>query len=335
MTAQPFPSLGVFNLMRRFILVLFLFRTTCAEEAKPARYDPLAVADGTRYSIAFEVKDGLRNRLIPLRVYLPDAAGPLPVILFSHGLGGSRDNNPYLGRHWAGRGYAVVFIQHIGSDESAWKDVAPGDRMAAMEKAASLGSFIDRVKDVAFVIGRLNSLGSADGSLLKGRLDLKRIGMSGHSFGAKTTQAMVGQTFRGKQMFLDNRIGAAVMMSPSLPEKGAPELAFGEISIPCLLMTGTDDEGRFSATTSAERRKVFPALGKAPAWQVVFDRAEHESFSQRENAEIGRYGERILALTTAFWDATLKDDGSARGWLDDGGAREILDDADVWEAKER
>ena len=48
-------------------------------------------------------------------------AAPCPVIIFSHGLGGSRDGYEYLGRHWASHGYVSVHSTHIGSDTSALK----------------------------------------------------------------------------------------------------------------------------------------------------------------------------------------------------------------------
>ena len=45
-----------------------------------------------------------RQRLVPSRLYMPDGASPeqpVPLIVFSHGLGGSRKGYSYLGRHWA------------------------------------------------------------------------------------------------------------------------------------------------------------------------------------------------------------------------------------------
>ena len=52
---------------------------------------------------------------------LPTNTAPVPVILFSHGLGGNREGSKFLGEHWAARGYVAVFLQHPGSDDSVWK----------------------------------------------------------------------------------------------------------------------------------------------------------------------------------------------------------------------
>lgn len=300
---------------------------------KSASYDPLKVADVTIVSKPLTVHDAKRNRDIPIRVYLPESKKPAPVVLFSHGLGGSRDNNPYLGNHWAKRGYAVVFIQHPGSDDSVWKDLAPRERMAAMKQAASATSFVERVGDIPAVLDALAIWNVEKENPLFGRLDLKHIGMSGHSFGAVTTQSMAGQsTAGGRISFADSRLTAAVMMSPAPPKTGDPDEAFSTIKIPCLLLTGTRDSSPIRDMEPAERLKVFPAIRNAPVWQVVFDGLEHMDFGERGGSQEGkRYHRAILALTTAFWDAELKGDKRALEWLNGDGAKSALTKDDKWE----
>jgi predicted dienelactone hydrolase len=165
-------------------------------------------------------------------------------------------------------------------------------------------------------------------------MDLEHIGMSGHSFGAHTTQAVAGQSFPLGGSFREPRIDAAVMMSPSPPAMGDPAKAFAAIKIPCLLMTGTLDDSPIGDTTPEDRLKVFPHLVNAPAWQVVFDKATHMSFGERKldipKAD-PRYHRAILALTTAFWDAELKQQPEAKAWVDGSGAKSVLDAKDKWE----
>lgn len=319
-------------------LLLVLFAAAMTAGATP--YDPLAVGKSEVRSETFEVRDAKRERMIPIRVYFADTDKPVPVILFSHGLGGSRDNNPYLGNHWAKRGYAVVFIQHPGSDESVWKGERPLKRKVALTAAASGESFMDRNKDVPAVIDALEGWNKTKGHSLEGVFDLDRIGMSGHSFGAVTTQAVAGQVFGGGRIsFTEKRIDAALMLSPSIPKRGAPAEAFGAITIPCLLMTGTLDDSPIGEATPESRRQVFPNLTNAPAWQVVFYKAMHMSFGERDLAgkELNgeRYHKAILALSTAFWDAQLKSDKEAKEWLNGDGARKALASEDKWEMNER
>ncbi|MES2658654.1 MAG: alpha/beta fold hydrolase [Verrucomicrobiota bacterium] len=316
----------------KFLLSAVLASTVLMAEA----YDPLKVPAVEIVSKTFDVKDATRDRTLPVRIYLPESAKPAPVILFSHGLGGSRDNNPYLGNHWAKRGYVVVFIQHPGSDESVWKESQVGQRMGAMKQAASLKNFMNRTKDVPAVIDALTNWNTDKQNLLHDRFDLKHIGMSGHSFGAVTTQAMAGQSAAGGRVsFTEPRISAAVMMSPSPPAMGDPAKAFESIRIPCLLMTGTLDTSPIGNSSAEDRLKVFPFLTKAPAWQVVFDKATHMSFGDRDlkgNSENGnRYHKAILALTTAFWDTQLRQDKAARTWLNGSDARAVLVTEDKWD----
>ncbi len=60
----------------------------------------------------------------PVRLYWPATStrkGPVPLIVFSHGLGGSRKGYSYLGEGWSARGTASVPIQHAGIDETLWQ----------------------------------------------------------------------------------------------------------------------------------------------------------------------------------------------------------------------
>lgn len=302
-------------------------------------YAPLQVKEGwTPKTVNLDVRDETRSRTIPIKVYLPESQSPAPVVLFSHGLGGSRENNPYLGNHWSGRGYVVVFIQHPGSDESVWRGVPLRQRMAEMRDAANLENTLLRLRDVPAVIDQLERWETEDGSPLKGRMNLKAIGMSGHSFGAVTTQGVSGQRAARGAGFTEKRITAAVAMSPSGPVVGDAARAFGEVSIPWLLMTGTKDVAAVGNTTVENRLSVYPALPAGSKYELVLKDAEHMAFGER--ALRGADGKRnpnhhraILAVSTAFWDAYLREDAAARMWLDGEGPKSVLETDDRWQRK--
>jgi predicted dienelactone hydrolase len=279
------------------------------------------------------VRDEARQRNIPLRVYLPASTTPAPVVLFSHGLGGSREGYAYLGEHWASRGYVVVVLQHAGSDDSVWKGVPPGRRRRAMAEAASLGNFSLRVGDVRAVLDQLESWNKKGGHALAGRLDLARVGMAGHSFGAITTQAVSGQSFDAAgRRYTDRRIRAAIALSPSSPRVGDAATAFAAVEIPWMLMTGTRDTAPIGAIDVASRLKVFPSLPPGDKYELVLHEAEHSVFSERAPANANHH-RAILALSTAFWDAHLRQDETARAWLRGPGARSVLEERDRWQLK--
>jgi len=257
-------------------LVFVSLLTLAVAADPPPGYDPLVAVGPEPVTLLLEVADERRGRTLPLRVYLPAVTKPAPVILFSHGLGGSRDNNTFLGKHWALHGYVAVFLQHPGSDEDIWKNALPLQRMRRMKEAASAENHFARIRDVPVVIDALTAWNAAAAHPLMDRLDLSRLGMSGFSFGAQTTQALAGQSAFGRISFVEPRIRAAVIMSPSPPARGDPATAFATIKIPCLLLTGTHDDSPIGNTDPADRLKVFPHLTQAAAWQVVFDQATNK-----------------------------------------------------------
>ena len=301
-------------------------------------YDPLTPGPAGS-SIVLTVTDPARSRDIPLRVYLPAQKKPAPVVLFSHGLGGTKEGSAYLGRHWSARGYVAVFLQHPGSDDRAWRDVPAAQRLTTLKAAASLENFMHRVKDVPAVLDQLAGWQKDGDHPLAGRLDLQRIGMSGHSFGAITTQAVSGQSVPlGGPRFTDPRIQAALPMSQSPPSRGSAADAFGSVKIPWLLMTGTHDTAIVADFTPEARATVFPALPPGGKYELVLHHAEHSAFTERALPGDGKprnpnHHRVILALSTAFWDAYLKADTAAKTWLDGDGPRSVLEPGDQWERK--
>jgi len=300
-------------------------------------YDPLTVDPKFQAETReLTAHDARRNRDIPVRIYLPANEKPAPVVLFSHGLGGSRAGSKFLGEHWAARGYIAVFLQHAGSDDAVWRDVTPKERLDALREAASLENFLLRVKDVPAVLDQLESR-NASGPLA-GRMDLTKIGMSGHSFGAVTTEAVSGETFpmTGKKLN-DSRIRAAVILSQSTPKATSAEKAFGNVTIPWLLMTGTKDVTFVGDADLESRLGVYPALQGAPKYQIVLDKAEHSAFTDRalpgdRETRNPNHHRAIVALSTAFWDAYLRGDKNALAWLNGAGPRIVLEPSDDWKA---
>ena len=309
-----------------------------ANAAMAAKYDPLAVdANFRARPLELTVHDAKRNRDIPVRVYLPESVKPAPVVLFSHGLGGSRNGNEFLGEHWAARGYVAVFVQHPGSDDSVWKDKPSADRMGAMREAASLQKFSQRAADVPAVLDQLEIWNAESKEPLAGRMDPHKIGMSGHSFGALTTQAVSGEIFPiiGAKL-ADPRIKAAIAFSPSAPARASAEAAFGVVKIPWLLMTGTKDVAPIGHADVKSRLAVYPALHGAPKYEVVLNNAEHSAFTDRalpgdKEPRNPNHHRVMLALTTAFWDAYLRGDADALAWLNGAGPRPIMEAADRWQ----
>jgi len=341
---NPFHRPGVYSLMMNIQRMRWVPLVACLSggngTAESAYMSPGQLAVETA---KFEWTDTKRQREVPVKIYYPKSgAGPFPLIVFSHGLGGSRDGYEYLGRHWASHGYVSVHLEHLGSDDDVWKGVEPAERKQAMRRSiANPQNSINRPLDVSFAIDQMERLHRNAGPF-KGRLDLKRIGVAGHSFGAYTTLAVAGQVFLGPfvdgKTLADPRVKAAIPMSSPVPrQKDQLDRAFGGIRVPCLHMTGTKDASIIGETTVEERRLPFDHMNKSDQYLIIFQDGDHLVFSGRGKLPGGgqdkRFQELILASSTAFWDAYLRDDRRAKDWLAGNGFQRTMGSAGTFEKK--
>lgn len=136
----------------------------------------------------------------------------------------------------------------------------------------------------------------------------------------------------------DARIKAAIAFSPNAPQRGDAKTAFGGVKVPWLLMTGTKDISPIGNATVDSRLAVFPALPTGDKYELVLDKAEHSAFGDRSlPGEVEKRNPNhhrvILALSTAFWDAYLRGDQTAKAWLAGEAPRRLLETNDKWRMK--
>jgi predicted dienelactone hydrolase len=291
--------------------------------------------------VRYDWVDTHRDRDVPVKIYYPaDCNTPCPLIIFSHGLGGSREGYEYLGQRWASWGYVSVHVQHKGSDSEVWENTGPGS-MAALKKAsADPANFIDRPKDISFAIDQMEKLNYASG-LFKGRLNLDHIGVAGHSFGAYTALAVAGQVVGGRlfqKSFADPRVKAVIAMSAPVFGRQPLDKAYGKIKIPVMHMTGTLDDSPIGETKAKQRRLPFDYIKAGDQYLITFNGGDHMVFSGRARpagvqSKDERFHSLILVSTTAFWDAYLKGKPQAKTWLKNGGMRNLMGQDAVVEMK--
>ena len=276
--------------------------------------------------------DAPRKRDVPVRVRWPQSDrqnAALPVVLFSHGLGGTRDGGTVWGEAWAAAGFVVVHIQHPGSDLAAVSRTATSfSDKAGLRAAAGAAQLFARLQDVGFVLSQISLRHEAQ----LGRWATVRpsaVGMSGHSFGAHTTLGMAGQRYPGFEGISEQRLASFIAFSPTVPSVGDAQQAFGRLSRPVLTLTGTRDEDVLgNGATPDKRIAVFPALPPGGKAQLVLQDADHMTFG----GQIGRAAEivpresvtrdqqardhaLVAAITTDWWRATLFDDAAAQARL--------------------
>jgi predicted dienelactone hydrolase len=316
---------------RRFVYLPLLggalFAQPMSAQDKPAwpKPDPGPHAIAT---VTFDWKDTARDRVVPVKIYYPkDLTQSAPVIVFSHGTGGSREGYAYLGKFWASHGYISVHPQHAGSDGKAV--MGSGNLLDAVKKAAlNPQNAIDRPRDITFVLDQLAKL-NKDDATFKGKLNLDAVGLAGHSFGAHTTMVTAGQWMAGLKV-KDSRIKAIIPMSASAP-KANLDKAYADVKLPTMLMTGTLDDSPIGETKAKDRRVPFDKLAGIDKWFINFEGGDHMIFSGRftkptdaERKMDPEFQRCIKQATLAFWDAHLKNDVSARAWLTGNGLPDYL-----------
>ncbi|WP_406435714.1 chlorophyllase [Streptomyces sp. NBC_00631] len=124
---------------------------------------------------------------LQLRVSAPATGTGLPVVLLSHGHGGSNNLsslNGYapLANLWAAAGFVVVQPTHLSSRTLARRLAdAPGGPYFWRSRAEDMSHIVDRLDEIENTVPQL-----------AGRLDHEKIAVAGHSLGGHTASLLLG-----------------------------------------------------------------------------------------------------------------------------------------------
>jgi predicted dienelactone hydrolase len=298
---------GGYNLqiLLGFLIVLLTPATLCQ-----AQSDSVGVVE------TLTVHDNSRQRDVPLKIYYPRSAAPadkFPVILFSHGAGGSKDGYGYVGQFRASHGYVCIHLDHLGSDHAL---VQPGRLLltlrAIKDAVQDPDNLINRPLDVSFVIDSLPKIEMLVPELT-GHLDTNRVGVSGHSFGAYTTMAVAGARIHlpnnQARTFQDQRVSAFLAMTPQgVGSIGFGEDSWGSIHQPFLTMSGTEDR-ELSGGPASERLQAFNHMPPGRKFHILIEGATHMDFDDRQfsgQPVAEKYHKFIQEVSLAFWDTYLR-----------------------------
>lgn len=263
----------------------------------------LPMPDESQYRAHYlDWHDEARQRVVPAKLYLPaaaSAASPVPLVVVSHGLGGSREGYSYLGKYLAAHGIAALHLHHVGSDRSVWRGQV-WSLLDRLRDAAQESEAVNRALDVRFGLDRLA------GTEFAGALDLERIAIVGHSYGANTALLVAGaevQRMADGSAFTislrEPRVRAAVMLSapPFHGETDAPSI-LKPITVPNLHVTTLEDDIRIPGYRSGaqERIAVYDAMGAGKSL-VVFKRGSHSVFTDRLNTSGADINPEVKAAT--------------------------------------
>nr|WP_199328045.1 alpha/beta hydrolase [Cylindrospermum sp. FACHB-282] len=244
------------------------------------------------------LNDQKRVRNIPVDVYWSTAATPeKPVIVFSHGFASIRTDLRYLAQHLASHGYVVAALEHPGSNGTNTNSAIQGKNSFLKPQ-----EFLDRPRDISFVLDELEKLNLTANNPLQGKLATNKAMVIGYSFGGATALSLAGaelqlgglkQRCQNKLNVLslgegvqclaqglpensyqlrDERIKQAIALSPTT------SLLFGEtgltkVQIPTLILANSADK-----TTPALTEQIIGfAKIPSPKWLVGVLGATHLS----------------------------------------------------------
>ncbi|HEV8690553.1 MAG TPA: hypothetical protein VGQ91_09685 [Ideonella sp.] len=277
-----------------------------------------AAEPGALAPIDWDWVDTARQRPVPVRLYwpaqrgAPAAAAAVPLVVFSHGIGGSRLGYSYLGRHLAEQGWASLHVQHVGSDRALWWG-NPFGLVSRLKTAARESEAMDRVRDLRFALDRLldPALQHAQIGRPAEHIDAQRIVAAGHSYGANTTMLAVGARVTRQQHeldFHDPRFRGAILMSAP-PFYGERDLAsiLAPVRLPTLHVTSNEDVIQIPGYHSGpeDRLALYEAVPDPRKALVMFKRGSHSIFTDRTVAGGYEMNQQVKGATKALAAAFL------------------------------
>ncbi|RUL92534.1 alpha/beta fold hydrolase [Verrucosispora sp. FIM060022] len=234
--------------------------------------------------IAFEVPG--RPTPLEIKVNVPAVGEDLPIILLSHGHGGSnflsslRGYGPLVD-FWAAHGFVVIQPTHLDS-------TVLGQRETGHPEAPLFWK--TRVQDMSFILDHLDEI-EATVPGLAGRLDRERVAVAGHSLGGHTAAMLLGtgttDPADGSPVRLpDARIKAGVIIgAPGLADEQVNQAMlerypvmghtdFSTMTTPALVVAGDRDFNPMFSDRLSYRWDAYTAA-PAPKTLLMLHDAEH------------------------------------------------------------
>jgi dienelactone hydrolase len=256
---------------------------------------------------------------LSLRVAYPAKGGPNPVIVFSHGGGCEKDTYARFADHWASHGYVVIQPLHTDSRSL-------GFSFADMDPDVMMQVVYSRRLDMQHI---LNSLDVIEELVppLAGKLDDERLVAAGHSMGGATAMAVSGLKMKNNvngrvDGFEEDRFDLLLLIGDPGNRGFMPEAPWRAISVPTLIVTGTNDRGQEIDESRMKFEIADPAsISDSPNHYLFITDMDHYLGGLVCRSDIPRdpdYDAFLIArgVSTAFLDAYMQEDDRAAGFLE-------------------
>ena len=194
--------------------------------------------------------DQMRNRNVPIKFHLPEETAAQPMVVVSHGAGGSRDGIFALSQEMANQGYVVMCLEHVTSNLDNIRSRMRGKRLSFRNTLVDCGKDMsarkNRPLDVKFAIDLAQRF-NREKLGLKGRIDFSQVAMIGHSYGAYTTMVCCGaKPVNIEENLVEARIKLGIALSPQAANGHFfEESSFKKWKVPFVGISGNRDKTQF------------------------------------------------------------------------------------------
>jgi predicted dienelactone hydrolase len=187
----------------------------------------------------------------------PVRKGRFPLVVFSHGNGGSRSQNSFWCDYLASHGYIIVSADHTGN--ATWTVI--NGTPVVFQASERQNSAKDRPRDVSFLLDQMISWDKGADKRFARRIDTDHSAITGMSFGSYTAHWAADQ---------DPRFKAVIAMS------GAPP-SHTNLTVPSLRMLGTED--RTIGVPGNKAIRENHAMHTGPSYLLELKNGGHYSFT--------------------------------------------------------
>lgn len=266
-------------IMKKLLAIGFVIATVLCSVPAFASGDGIGSVDD------FVLHDKQRNKDLHMRITYPTEEGRFPVIIFSHGAGGSKDGYKYLINHWVKNGFVCIQPSHADAISNTAADKVFQNLMGVLKALpVDYSGWANRVADIKLILNSLSGIQPA----IPAAMDTTHVGLGGHSYGAFTSMLLGGATVpkaaSGKvKTAYDGRVAAILAISPQGIKHRPKDFGFDNkfawkgIHGPAMFMTGTLDQTGW--TTAKDRRVPYLDCPAGNKYFVSIKGANHMTFA--------------------------------------------------------